>query len=193
MALAALATTDDLTRFGYPVPANADNLLDRASVRIRLAAGRQTITSDTSTVTFPPPADGVLRLWQFPVTAIHAVSLDDGTQVTDYELVGNDLYLPTTLYQWVGYDPMGFTDAWRYSNITVTYSHGFDTVPDELVELTCSVAMRMSGTKPDRDPAIQAQTVGDVSQTINPAALDLASRLLPGEESTIRRIFYRRG
>jgi hypothetical protein len=182
MALPALATSDDLTRFGYTPPATADAMLARASARIRLAAGHQEITADTSTVTFPPNGERCLKLWQFPVTSVHAVTTNDGSAVTDYTLVGNEIWLPHRLVRFL-----------PFPQFTVTYSHGYAVLPDELVELTCQVAMRMSGTKPDRDPAIQAQTVGDVSQTLNPAALSMTGGLLPGEEATIRRIFYYRG
>jgi len=43
--MVALATSTDFTRFGYTVPVNASALLDRASTRIRLAAGHQDITA----------------------------------------------------------------------------------------------------------------------------------------------------
>lgn len=192
--MVALATTDDLTRFGYVPPASADALLDRASARIRLAAGHQEITSDTSVVTFPPSPERERRLWQFPATLVHTVvRLDTQQDITaDCDLVGNDLVLP----QYADFDYLFPTSgpAWyAFTAIMVTYDHGFQTLPDELVELVCSVAMRLSGTKPDRDMAVSAQAVGDVSQTINPAALQFNAGLLPSEEATIRRIFYRRG
>lgn len=187
----ALASQADMTRFGYTPPVNADALLDRASARIRLAAGHQIIDFGQSTVTFPPPPTGKLSLWQTPVVGIVSVTLDDGQTVDDYELVGNDLFLPRSQPGY-GFGYIGSYDSWRYHDITVTYSHGYAVLPDELVELVCSVAIRLGGTKPDRDPAVQAQTVGDVSQTLNPALTNVAG-LLPGEEATLRRIFYRRG
>src|SRR5690242_11857436 len=95
MSLPSLATQDDLTAYGYDIPANADALLARASARIRLAAGHQTITADTSTVTFPPDGRGCVTLWQVPVTGVHAVTQADGTAITDYVLIGNELFLPT--------------------------------------------------------------------------------------------------
>ena len=181
MTLPALATTDDMATYGYTAPANASAMLARASARIRLAAGHQVITAETSSVSFPPSRERCLKLWQVPVTAVHSVVLDDGTSLTDYVVVGNEVWLSHI-------DRAGIPQG-----VTVTYDHGYTTLPDELIELTCAVAMRLSGTKPDRDPAIQAQTVGDVSQTLNAGAGDYASRLLPGEEATIRRIFYHRG
>lgn len=180
MAMPVLATQDDLTRFGYAIPVNADNLLDRASVRVRLAAGHQTVTADTSTVTFPPNSGNTFQLWQFPCTGVHAVTAGDGTAITDWTLTGNEITFPC------GVIPVN-------SSVTITYTHGFATLPDELVEVVCAVAVRLSGTKPDRDPAVIAQAVGDVSQTLSPVALDMASGLLPGEFATVRRIFYRRG
>lgn len=190
--MVALATQADLTRFGYDIPANADALLERASARLRLAAGHQMVTPDTSTVTFMPQLRPRLRLWQFPARAVHSVIRNDtGEDITSQcALDGNDLLLPS--YGSFLYPP-DVLSWFGFTSITVTYSHGWAVVPDELVELVCAVAVRMSGTKPDRDPAIVAQTVGDVSQQINPAALGLASGLLPGEVATIRRVFYRRG
>lgn len=180
--MTALATQADLTRFGYPTPENADALLLRASARVRLAAGHQNVNAGQSTVTLPIPRhESSVRLWQFPVTSVDSVTLDDGAALTsdDYQLVGQELFL--------------YRHARWCRSVTVTYSYGWTTPPDELVELVCSVATRLSGTRPDRDPAIQAKTVGDVSETYNPAALDTVSGLLPGEEATLRRIFYRRG
>lgn len=186
--MVALAASSDLTRFGYIVPAGADNLLDRASTRIRLAAGHQTITADTSTVTFPGPVEK-LHLWQMPVTGVTSVTLEDSTVIDDYKLVGNDLFLPRR-FAWA--ERFGFADDRFMQDMTVVYTHGYATIPDALIELTCSVAMRLSGTKPDRDPAIQAQTVGDVSQTFNPMFTNVPG-LLPAEEAVVRRFFYYRG
>lgn len=192
--MAALATSADLTRFGYTPPANADALLDRASVRIRLAAGHQTITTDTSTVTFPPSPENIRKLWQFPATALQSVVRADNSEdiTSDCMLVGNDLILPRYANCSYMY-PAGGLAWYAFTSLSVTYDHGFATLPDELVELVCSVAMRLSGTKANRDPAIASQAVGDVTQTINPAALDTTSGLLPGEFMTLRRIFYYRG
>lgn len=180
--MTALAASSDLTRFGYDVPVNAAALLDMASTRIRLAAGHQTITADTSTVSFPCFRDGGFpRLWQFPVTGVTSVTLDDDTVVdaADWKLIGNELRV-----RHAGFIRQG---------ITVVYTHGYTVIPDALIEITCSVAMRLKGTKPDRDPALQAQTIGDVSQTFSAMYGQSAAGLLPGEEAAVRRFFYYRG
>ena len=192
--MVALATTSDLTRFGYVPPANADALLARASARVRLAAGHQKLTADTSVATFPPSPEPERHLWQFPATLVHSVIRNDTQEdvTADCDLVGNDLVLP----QYANYSYLypSSPPAWyAFTSVTVTYDHGFQALPDELVELVCAVAMRLSGTKPDRDPAIAAQAVGDVSQTINPAVLEFNAGLTPGEEATIRRVLYKRG
>lgn len=189
--MTALATQTDMARFGYAPPANADALLERASARIRLAAGHQQIVAGQSTVTFPPPPSGMLHLWQLPATGITSITLDNGQTIDDYKLVGNDLFLPM---DGTGCDTGNFgygsvDSSWQGHDITVTYSHGYGVLPDELIDLVCQVAIRLGGTKPDRDPAISSQTVGDVSQTLNPAFTNVPG-LLPGEEAVLRRIFY---
>lgn len=138
MALAPLATTDDLAARNIVVPAgvDADSVLDAVSDAIRDAAG-VSITQATSTVALPVSDRTMqyLALPGAPVVSVSTVTIG-GVAVTDYVKVGNDLYRAC-----------GWTtqpnQPWFTSTpgeVTVIYTHGYPSVPADIVDLACSFA-----------------------------------------------------
>lgn len=117
----SIATLSDCATYGYT--AVTQEYLERAIQRV-CAYTRQGITSGTSTVSLSYP----YTLPQRPVVSITSVTDADGVEITaeEYTLRGQMLVLDS---------PPGV--------ITVTYTHGFTTVPDEIKEVVCSIAARM--------------------------------------------------
>lgn len=175
MSLPPLATPSDASAWGYTLPpADAEALLNRASVRIRRAA-EQPITP--SAVSVQLATDG--RRVELPappvvsVQTVQAVNPADGTltTVTGWWWDGERLRLPDC-------------SAVR---VQVAYTRGWQTVPDGIVELTCQVASRLANTPAGMDIGIRSRQIDDYSETFAVEQMDVAGDLLPGELTALRR------
>lgn len=125
--MTALATTDDLTVRGisFPSVSRAEALLESVSAAIRDAAGCQ-ISEQTSTITMWTEPSRRIELPSRPVTSVTSVLLD-GAEITDWKLRGSSLWREIP-WQCRGAIP---------SELTVTFTHGYTTVPEDIVHLTC--------------------------------------------------------
>lgn len=137
-----IATVDDLVEYGYDP--SAESMLVRASTRVR-AYARQEITRGTSTLTLPHGGEWVLP--QRPLVSVDFVTDDEGEAV-EYGLRGARIFIDEC-----------------DSPVTVEYTHGFDPVPDGLVELVCSVASRLSSTPAAVHSGAQTEQAGGLSVT----------------------------
>jgi hypothetical protein len=131
MALAPLASVTDLQARGVDLsdPVLASTKLDEATDAIRNAAGVP-ISQATSTVKIPGVDGKWLDLPGQPVTAVSSVLLD-GEAVTDYKFIGG------RLWRWCGWQ----TYCHEPSEVTVTMTHGYTTVPADIVGLVCDFAI----------------------------------------------------
>lgn len=102
--------------------------LDAVSSAIRAAAGVP-INLATSTVRFWTEPARRLELPARPVRQVHAVKLD-GVEITDWKLRGSSLWRSVAWHQ-RGAVP---------SEVEVTFTHGYDPVPADIVRLTCVLA-----------------------------------------------------
>lgn len=165
MPLPPLATPDDGETYGYPVV--AASWYARASVRVRSFAGQEITSSTSQTVVY---GLGPWRLPQRPVTAVTAVADSTGAAVT-YDVEG------------------AWLEAARCGPLTVTYTHGFETVPDELVELVCAIAVRMSTVPDSVASGARTEQAGAEAITWGVEAFNASSGLTNGEESRLRAMF----
>lgn len=175
MALPPLATVEDLEgRLGRtltgPERTRAELLLGDASAAIRAWTG-QALTAGSSTVSLYPRS-GVVRLPQEPVTAITAVEDDNGDPVG---------------YAWDRNLELG-VDA-GIDRVTITYEHGYEELPGELVALVCQVAGRAMGTPPD-EAGYTSETIGNYSYSLGGTAAAGALGLLDDEKAALEP--YRR-
>ena len=130
MALVPLATEADLSARGVDTSNTTlvAAMLAEASAVVREAAGSP-ISEVASTVSLLAPEGLWLRLPGGPVTAVSAVSVD-GDAVTDWTLAEGALYR---------------SSGWRGSRVDpslveVTFTHGYATVPDDVVGLVAALA-----------------------------------------------------
>lgn len=175
--LANLADQDDATAYGYGTISAA--MFARASARVR-GYVRQQITAGESTIVVRGPA---VLLPQRPVVGI--VSIID--RITDPDV-------PYTLEddEWI-IRPGGLLETPRFGgNIEVTYEHGFETVPDELIELVCGVAARLAGVNPAAATGVQQETGGSESVTYGFDSYNAISELSTGEKRVLDRLFPKR-
>lgn len=167
MALPPLATAEDLAEYGYP--ADAENLLARASARVRRYTG-QLITAGTSTVELPGRP---YRLLQAPVTAVTSVAA-----VPDGNALSYRLGAAGVLYVYGCDGP-----------ITVEYDHGYEILPDGLIELVCSIAARLASTPEGMLAGARTEQAGGESITWGTDAYSGATGLTSTEKAELDRLF----
>lgn len=121
-----LATAADLAKYNIDTSDTelVDELLDSVSAAIRDAAGVP-ITRETSEVTLPGVCNEFLQLPGGPVRSVASV-LVDGTVVTDYKIRDGRLWRRR------GWGNVS-------TDVEVTYTHGYDEVPADIVKLTCTL------------------------------------------------------
>lgn len=173
MSLPALATSADAAGFGYTLdPATADGLLNRASVRIRRAAG-QPITPSVVTVRLRTEGTTV-ELPAPPVIEVQAVA-----EVVD------DVASELTGWWWDG-ERLRLADC-GVCLVEVTYRRGWQIVPDGIVELTCQVADRIAKTPAGMDAGIRERALPDYREVYAAEQTQTAGDLLPGELTALQR------
>lgn len=149
---APLVTSQDIeARLGRPLSedeaARVDGLIADASAEVRAYTG-QNFTLGTSTVTLPVN-HGRVSLPQRPVIAVEAIN---GEPVDDVDLVGSTL-----------------RNVWGCS-VTVTYRHGYDEVPGDIVAVVAAMVLR--GFSTDLiGPMKSREQIGDYSYGIPESAL----------------------
>ena len=164
--LPALASTADAAEYGLTVTTAS---LLRASARIRGHVGQQ-ITYGTSRVVLP---ESSRQLPQRPVVSVESVTDEDGTALADWELVGDRIDISAT------------------GRLTVSYTHGLDTLPDELIELVCTMAARLGGMPAELQAGVQSQGAGPFQQTYGWDSYKAASGLTEGEKQVLARYWPR--
>ncbi|MFL6138805.1 MAG: hypothetical protein ACJ74O_13530 [Frankiaceae bacterium] len=191
MALDPLATTADLSARGIDISNEARSLaaLAAASAAVRDAA-KCPITRATSTVRIPGLGEEWLTLPGGPVRAIAWVSIDD-SPVGDYRQVGDQLW---RYGGWQGgLFPIGditraYYDARTLGGglpappaiVTVTYDHGLDECPADVIDLVCSLAAASMSAQYGDHNATQVR-IDDYAETrradiVSPVTLPEATR-----------------
>ena len=139
-----------------------DALLVDASASVRSRAG-QDFTQAETTDRLRVDRNGKVTLPQRPVTAVGAVVSLSGAEVA---------------HAWPGFDQLvtgaGTTEAWTWQfepflngvgAVDVTYTHGFETIPDDLVGVVCSIVLRAVGREP-LDAGITSETIAGYSYAL---------------------------
>jgi hypothetical protein len=172
--MAAFATVDDLAdylgrdRFGDPTEyRQASLLLDLASAEIR-AWTRQTIDLvSNDEVSLAGTWSPVLELPERPVVSVSSVELDGQAWVvdSDYSVAAGALLVSGTLPSFNGYPGATGRSGAHWGGpgvvVSVTYTHGFATVPGAVKAATLAIAGRMvnAGTGGVRQESIAGYSV----------------------------------
>lgn len=133
---------------------------------------RQDFVREQTTERIRPVGDR-LKLNQRPVISV------DSVYVIDYL---NNL-VPVVLPYWDGGDEIwllhgqimlnlaeGIRELFKYNTplCQVTYTHGYDVIPDDIVSVVCSLVLRRMATP--GAGAVQSQTAGPFNAALTPAA-----------------------
>lgn len=156
-------------------------LIEDASAAVRSEAGGQFISRATSTIR--TSVCGRFALPQHPVVSI--------TSVTQY--VGG----AALSYTWDGLNTLdlsGGLNAWEingsYHTVgEVTYVHGYDPVPDDIIAVVSQMVGRAFGL-PSYDAGVTQESLGAYSVSYGIAAASGAVGFLPDERRIVHR--YRR-
>lgn len=139
-----LATVDDWPKYtDVPLPEHAEAKLAAASNKVVAYCGWP-IAATTTEAEHDGDGSTILTLDTAHLVAVHEVIVSDRA-VTDYQVSRRKAQLRRAS-RW----PVGF------GNILVTYEHGYEEVPPDLVELVVGLAARVS-----------AVPVGVVSETVD--------------------------
>ncbi|WP_328920568.1 hypothetical protein OG911_25295 [Streptomyces sp. NBC_00208] len=150
-----LATIADLEARGITVASSEESVTNTylavASAAIRDAAGSN-ISQTTVTVILDGNCEQRLRLPGAPVTAIHAVTLDE-VPVLDAKLSNGALVRSA---------------GWAGDDVSVTYTYGLPAIPADIVDLTCRLAANALAAYRSGDPAarqVVSERIGDYAVT----------------------------
>jgi hypothetical protein len=157
--MAALASLTDLELVaGFtPDAARATRLLEMASAAVRRYTGRSFEYVADDEVVVRTNADCRLRLPNGPVSALTAINGPVGDDATDLE----DVDLLTV-------DALGFVSGtFTCGGYTVTYTHGYDPIPDDVIDVVCQIAAhRLAGPS----SGLASESLGDWSASYRDTA-----------------------
>lgn len=181
-----LATLDDLAvRLGRTLSdveeTRAAALLDDASAAVRAYTG-QDFTSSETTVRLVP-RNGKIALPQRPVTAVDSVKTVDGTDLVFTWWTGNSVTVGATSINWFE------VNGSPTQPVDVTYTHGYTTVPADIVAVVCQIVGRAM-TKPADEAGFTQESIAGYSYALGAAAASGAVGMLADEKAVLDR--YRR-
>ncbi len=173
MSLAPLATVADVeARLGRTLTDDEEDqmeaLLADVSAAVRAYTGQE-ITAATASDIRLKVRGRTVRLPQRPVTAVDSVDNVSGDAVTFTWYAGDTLN--------VDYAP---AEGW----VDVTYDHGFEDVPPDIIAVVCNIAMRAFGT-PSEQTGMQSESIGTYSYTIGGAAAAGTLGMLADEKAVL--------
>jgi hypothetical protein len=176
----ALATVSDLeTRLGTPIddPAQAQAYLDDVSAAVRAYTGQlftRLVTTDRLRA-----RRGLIRLPQRPVNSVDAVTLDNGLAVAFTWFAGDDR---VCIIDWD-------SCCSGSSSALVTYDHGYDVFPGDVIAVVCNIALRALGTDPLMG-SVQQRSISNYQEMFGPVGASGTTGLFRDEASVLDR--YRR-
>lgn len=178
--MAALATLDDLeVRLGRAFSgdeiARAEALLDGASARVRTYTGQQFATATTTARL--RVRNGTVQLPQRPATAVTAVEDMDGNSLDFTWHAGQTFTLGTT--DRFDLEPLS-GDRW----VDVTYTAGYAAVPDDVIEVVCSMVLRTLGVAADAG-GYESESIGSYSYSVGAVAAAGAVGLMNEEREAL--------
>jgi hypothetical protein len=195
MTLLPLATVADVELVFGPIDdeerAKVARLLDWASAGVRRWCRQALSRVDEDEVVVPSSGTSLIVLAERPVVEVHDVVVERGPGFWTAE-TGRFTWDPAGNLRRLDGRPWGR----RFDPVVVTYSHGYDPVPDELVGLVAAkVAGALAGTHANPDGLKSLQT-GAMSETYSNnlgTATALGAAVLTEEEKTaLSDLGYRR-
>lgn len=181
-----LATLDDLqTRIGRVLDgddvARALAMLEDASAAVVSYTG-QTFEEATTTDRLKVK-NGTVRLPQRPTTAVDAIANTASTDLAFTWDHGDTVYLGTTgALNAFEIEPFRRAPSW----VDVTYTHGYETIPADIVAVVCQIAGRAFGRQLE-DAGMQSESIAGYSYSIGTAGAAGGLGMLADERAVLDR------
>lgn len=183
-----LATPDDVVeRLGRALTTVEDARIDALLLDVSSAIRGYTFQdfTEAETTALLPIRNRAIRLMQKPVTAVASVEDGLGNALAYVWLDGDDrIALCSAGY--INEFELNVLPNTRVGKASVTYTHGYATVPDDIVGLTCSIAMRALGISPT-DAGMTSETITNYSYTIGSAAAQGGFGIMAEEKRLLDR------
>lgn len=124
---------------------------------------------------------GAIRLPQRPVVEVAAVTNTTGTTLLHTWDAGPQIWLSSYL-------PVANATYGRRGTtyVDVVYTHGYATIPDDIVAVVCQIAARALGTAADQT-GVQSETIVSYSYQLGAAAAAGGLGMLPAERQVLDR------
>lgn len=173
MSLPPLITAQQLAdRMGSaPDPTRVDAAIADASATVRAVSG-QIFTRDTTTDSLRARCCGYVRLPQRPVNDVIDVYSPSGDPID---------------WGWDGLERV--VVLWAYDVVLVSYDHGYDETPDDIVAVACNVAARTLAASP-ANAGITQRSITNYSESFGPVGAAGPAGLFNDEKAILLR--YRR-
>lgn len=183
-----LASSDDVAeRLGRALTTEEANKIDAllldASSSVRAYTG-QTFTSEETTALLRMNNRAV-RLPQHPVTAVSSV-VDQFGNDWPFIWIEGDTLISLATSTWINAFELNIYPWTRVGKLSVTYTHGFDTIPDDIIGVVCQIAGRALGS-PSTDGGLTAETIAGYSYQQGSAAGAGPWGMLPDEKRILDR------
>lgn len=183
----SLATSDDVTdRLGPDLSPDADQLdaliLDASSSVIAYTGQTFTLIETTDLL---PIRNRAVRLPLRPVTAVDTVEDGNGNSLSFSWIVGDS----TISFVGSGYInefELNVLPGTRVGKALVTYTHGYETIPDDVIGVVCQIVGRALGI-PSTEAGLVAQAIDGYSETRGSAAGAGPFGMLPDEKRILDR------
>lgn len=187
--MAALALVEDLeARTGRTYDdadlARAVAVLDDVSARVRAYTGQQ-FTLEETTDRLKVQGAGI-RLPQRPVTAVESVLSVGGDTIT-FDWDHGDRVELAGAQTWRSFEVVPFTTRTQW--VDVTYTHGYATVPADIVAVVCQIAGRAMG-RPSEEAGVTQESIAGYSYSVGVAAAAGPLGML-SDERTILDLYRR--
>lgn len=183
-----LATSDDVVeRLGRALTssesAKIDAILVDVSAAIRAYTGQSFTLEETTELC--KIRNGGVRLSQRPVVDVSAVDDGNGNSLS-FEWLEGDGRVSLTNSGYLNEWELNIAPGTRVGKASVTYEHGYDTMPNDIIGLACHLTSRALGT-PSTQSGITQESITNYSYTIGSAAGAGPFGLLPEEKRTLDR------
>lgn len=160
-----------------------DALLDDASASVRAYTG-QTFTLEETTQLLPI-RNRAIKLPLRPVTEIGSVVDANGNDLS-YTWIDGDVSIELASSGWINEWELNVTGGSRPAKANVTYTHGYESVPQDIIGVVCQIAGRALGTS-STDAGLTGETIAGYSYQQGAAAGSGPWGMLPDEKSVLDR------
>lgn len=124
-----------------------DRLIAMMTKKVRTFLGQYIEEVENDAVELEPDSWGRVRLPQRPVTAVASVTVEGET-------------VPAALYTWTAQGALTRTFGYWLSPVTVVYTHGYETVPDDIAAVVAELVVAKFSTP---EGQVRSESIGSYS------------------------------